>query len=260
MSIGRTIAVLHVDHYMKWKGPFGNFDEMGIQLLMDTNRGASVQFEIYDAFQGYLPSIEQLKNKDKYMGVYITGSQYDSFDTESEWINNLRKFVREYVKDDNQNGSLPPLVGICFAHQMLASALGGYVGRNNKGMEGGVVSVQLNKVGMKLFQKETLNLSMIHRDAVLAPLEYPGLVNWGSSEQCEWQGFYKPACLLTFQGHPEFTTEIARGAWQHSVSQADRNGITTQLEQQWERETSRLANDGYGAAARAIWRLFEGQL
>lgn len=257
---GRTIALLHVDHYEKWTEPFGNFDDMGIKLLMDTNKGAPVQIEVYDAYHGVLPTLEQLKNKDKYMGVYITGSQYDSFDTTTEWINKMRDFIRSYVQDDNQNGTLPPLVGICFAHQILAHALGGTVGRNPEGIQGGVISVTLNDLGEKLFKQQTLNISMIHRDVVLTSVDFPGMKNWGYTPQCGSQGYYKPGCVLTFQGHPEFTSQVARQAWQHSLTEDNRGGITPLQEAQWEHNTSTLANDGYAAAARAIWQVFEREI
>jgi GMP synthase-like glutamine amidotransferase len=49
----------------------------------------------------------------------------------------------------------------------------------------------------------------MHRDAVLSLPE--GLTNLGSSPKCEIQGMYKPGCVLSVQGHPEFDEQIMSG-------------------------------------------------
>lgn len=65
--------------------------------------------------------------------------------------------------------------------------------RHPLGYEGGVVPINLNEVGAKLFGQDQINLSMVHNYAVLElPKHDPSIVNWGSLKRCSIQGLYKP--------------------------------------------------------------------
>lgn len=66
------------------------------------------------------------------------------------WIEKLVTFVQEAIK------SKTPIVGICFGHQIIARALGARIGRNPRGWELAVYTVDLSNVGKKLFGKDTL--------------------------------------------------------------------------------------------------------
>ncbi|CCK71299.1 putative amidotransferase KNAG_0G02420 [Huiozyma naganishii CBS 8797] len=238
----RKIVILHTDHPAEWTGPYGTFDELAIKLLQDTKPADSTHeygYEVYDAYGGALPSLDYILSHEDYCGVLITGSRYDSFDTETRWIVELRKFVRRLLTAT----AAPPLVGICFGHQIAAHALGARVGRNPLGFEGGVSRVTLTALGRSLFHRESLDLSMLHTDAVFDTPQ--GTANWGASPLCAIQGLYTPGRLLTFQGHPEFPTELAQRGCEHK-------GHVTGAA-----AASSAGNDGFGAAADGIWALLE---
>lgn len=190
------------------------------------------------------PQLSDLQ-KDEYLGIYITGSKYDSFDNEIEWIMKLRSFLNEMLTSKTE---YPPVAGICFGHQVIAAALGSSVGRNPKGFEGGVVSLKLNSVGQKLFGAQELNLSEVHSDCVFDVPE--GYQNWASSEKCQNQGFYRQNRVLTFQGHPEFNSDVAQKGLLKSQDK-----LTLEEFNRYERQCQELDNNGI-QAARNIWRLF----
>ena len=225
----KKIAVFYTDHAAEWTYPYGTFDQMACKLLdetkPDTLSKEDFTYKVFDIYNGDIPTSEEL-NRDEYMGIFITGSRYDSFSEDTDWIIRLRKLLVELLLGDGKsskeaNINSPPIVGICFGHQVIAYALGARVERNPLGYEGGVVPITLNEVGAKLFGQDQINLSMVHNYAVLElPKHDPSIVNWGSLKRCSIQGFYKPGCLLTFQGHPEFVSEVAKLGWEKNLTKS----------------------------------------
>lgn len=167
-------------------------------------------------------------------GVVLTGSRSDSYATGNVWIDRLDRFIQGILF------SLPnfPIVGLCFGHQILAKNLGCKVNKNTPehGWEAGTTTIAVNKSIMDIenspFKKpltlengqilEHINLVEFHHDIVYAlppsPATKHGLMsettfqNFGSTSKCSIQGFVTdsgPLKLLTFQGHPEFTTPEA---------------------------------------------------
>lgn len=266
----KKIAIFHTDHADEWTHPYGTFDQMTSKLLDETMPNSlskkDITYKVFDIYNGDIPTREEL-NRDEYMGIFITGSRYDSFSEDTDWIVRLRKLLVELLLNDERDDkskdlsiNTPPIVGICFGHQVVAHALGGRVDRNPLGYEGGVVPIDLNETGIKLFGQDKINLSMVHNDAVLElPKHDPSIVNWGSTKRCSIQGFYKPGCLLTFQGHPEFVSEVAKRGWEKSLSNPNSKFSEGQVEEM-ERLTSSLENHGYTVAADAIWKLFINEI
>lgn len=259
MTVAKKIAILHTDHPADWTYPYGSFDEMTSKLL-DTTRPETVSpehyiYKVFDTYNGEIPTAHELSSEE-YMGIFITGSRYDSFSQDTDWIIRLRELLVELLDDSK---TYPPIVGICFGHQVVACALGGKVDRNPVGFEGGVVPVNLNEHGVKLFGQDKLNLSMVHNDAVLEHPKNDSIVNWGSTARCASQGFYKPGRLLTFQGHPEFVSQVAKNGWKKTLDNPNVKFSEGQLEEM-EELTSTLDNHGYSAAADVIWKLLTKQI
>ncbi|CAI4046152.1 hypothetical protein SKDZ_12G1710 [Saccharomyces kudriavzevii ZP591] len=244
----RKIAILYTDEDNEWSKPWGNFVDMAVKLLEQTKKlefvKEDVEYEVFHVQNGQFPKLSELQ-KDEYLGIYITGSKYDSFDNKIEWIIKLRDFLNEMLTSKVE---YPPVAGICFGHQVIAAALGSSVGRNPKGFEGGVVSLRLNTLGQELFESETLNLSEVHNDCVFNVPD--GYQNWASSDKCQNQGFYRKNKVLTFQGHPEFTSEVAQKGLLKSQDKLDPKEFD-----RYERQCRELNNDGT-RAARNIWKLF----
>lgn len=220
---------------------------MGIKVLeqgriLEGDQDLKFEYPIFDIYNEHFPDLKEITKANGYIGIYITGSKFDSFDTETKWIVDLRNYLKIILNDSKY----PPVAGICFGHQVVAASLGCKVARNPQGFEGGVMPVSLNPTGQKLFQGyTTLNLSEMHKDVVLEVPE--GCSNWGSTPQCAHQGFYKPERLLTFQGHPEFTNMIVKWGLQR---------IPQDIESRVLDSIDSFQNDGPRAAA-FIWKLFK---
>lgn len=160
-------------------------------------------------------------------GAVFTGSRADSFDDSVPWIVELNKFIAALYKLDGF-----PIVGICFGHQILARNLGCKVARSlpEVGWESGSSTITLNKDIITLENSpfkdilvtdgaihDHLNLVEFHRDIVYnVPVAENArnteIHSIGYTAKCAIQGLVAvsgPIRLLTFQGHPEFSSEMA---------------------------------------------------
>mgnify|MGYP003365386121 CR=1 FL=1 len=261
----RKIAIFYTDHDDEWTDPYGNFVDMATKLLNETkNHPMEVEYEMFHIYNNEFPTLLQLNETNDsgelvYMGIFITGSRYDSFDENTEWIVKFRGLLNEILKNDT---NYPPIVGICFGHQVIAKTLGSNVGRNPKGFEGGVVPIELNPVGEKLFGTNKLHLSEVHNDIVFDLPPGNEYINWGSSTKCAIQGMYKKNKLLTFQGHPEFVNEIAANGVEKTRKKLAEKGIDADVQDelnQMVKNTNLYQNDGQ-LASNKIWQLFLQQL
>lgn len=162
-------------------------------------------------------------------GVILTGSRCDSFVRDIAWISRLNQFIQQVLF----NLENFPIVGICFGHQILGLNLGAKVGRNlpEVGWECGTTTINLNKDILSVRDSpfvnvlkteddkflEHINLVEFHQDIVYGlPPPNTGtatkFLSIGSTSKCSIQGLLTeegPLKVLTFQGHPEFTTPIA---------------------------------------------------
>lgn len=173
---------------------------MGIKVLeqgriLEGDQDLEVEYPIFDIYNEHFPDLEEITKANGYIGIYITGSKFDSFDTEIKWIVDLRNYLKTILNDSKY----PPVAGICFGHQVVAASLGCKVGRNPQGFEGGVMPISLNPTGQKLFQGyKTLNLSEMHKDVVLEVPE--GCSNWGSTPSAHSRAFTNQKDYLLFKG------------------------------------------------------------
>lgn len=250
------IAIFYTDFDSDWVKPWNNFVEMAIQILqkgrlLEEDDKSPVEYSVFDILHNDFPNLSTITKENGYIGIYITGSKHDAFDTEIKEIVELRRILK-IILTGNQ---YPPVTGVCFGHQVIAAALGCKVGRNPKGFEGGILPITLNKEGEKLFEgREILCLPELHNDVVF---EVPkGYVSWGSTPKCENQGLYRCNKVITFQGHPEFVTDAAKCGLENMYkysNECDRpslkehNSILQQCDS--------LPNDG-PHVARYIWKLF----
>ena len=98
-----------------------------------------------------------------------------------------------------------PVLGVCFGHQLLSHALGGRVGKNPQGVEGGTVEVRFEASDDPLFGPMPLcaDLQAHHYETVL---EAPsGSIVLASSERDRHQVLRHAPAAWGVQFHPELT-------------------------------------------------------
>lgn len=140
----------------------------------------------------------ELPNAAEFDTIYLTGSRKDSY-LDNPFNNKLIQYLSNVIT----GGYNVKLLGICFGHQIIARSIGLKTGVNPLGWEMGNTIVKNGE--------DTFVISEMHRDIVYAEnldvLEKFNISTFGSSDKCNIQGF-KGGKLLTFQGHPEFDSDL----------------------------------------------------
>lgn len=238
----------------------GNLADMSIEMFEGTRDESisNVEYKIFEVYKNEIPSIKELLGGD-YIGIHITGSTSDAHDLETEWINNFRAMLQELFRVKGH----PPVSAICFGHQIVASALGCKVLRNSKGYEGGIACLEITEeaISLGLFKKldserpsKGLFLAEAHYDIVQCVPD--GFIKTLSSSKCDIQGFYKKNVALTFQSHPDFSTDICLKI---NKTNYYNSRITDEELAIIEESGKAHINDGM-LAARSFWKLFKGEL
>ena len=165
----------------------GNYPSM-VQDWLDL---PEAEYKNFAALDGQLP--DSPRAADLWV---ITGSRFGVYDGDP-WIAALEGFVR-----DCRDAGVP-MVGICFGHQVIAQALGGDVGKSDKGWGLGVHDYVPRDWPAALGQApEKIAIQAYHQDQVFTPPQ--GAETIASSDFCEHAALWYPGFALTVQGHPEF--------------------------------------------------------
>lgn len=169
---------------------FGDYPAMFRALL-----GPGFAYETFNVEAGDLPVTPN--EHDAYL---ITGSPagvYDHFD----WIPRLEDFIRAADRSK--------MVGICFGHQVMASALGGRVEKSARGWGSGLHRYQITKQEEWMDSPAPIAIPASHQDQVV---EHPPGSNviarsdFTPFAALAWTD--RPA--VSFQFHPEFSAAFAR--------------------------------------------------
>ena len=160
-----------------------------------------ISLEVFDSHLGRLP-----QNIAAFDGIIISGSPHSVYEDE-KWIRDLEAFAREVAE------SATPVFGICFGHQLLATALGGVVEQAEGGWGVGIHTMRvLERRPWMEPDREVLKLVMSHQDQVV---DLPaGAVVLGSSDHCRNFLIEFTSTCIGMQGHPEFTTAFARALYE----------------------------------------------
>ncbi|KAG7807829.1 hypothetical protein KL921_004124 [Ogataea angusta] len=248
------VAILVCDTPIDALSEFGDFGDQAIALFRAAGM-ADTSFRKYDVISKMeYPTAEELH---RCRGLYLTGSRSDAF-ASTPWIDRLREFVSMCLREHEF-----PITASCFGHQLVATALGLAVGRSPRGWEMGLTQVEINSaINLRplISNRGKTNFAVMemHRDEVLTNLaDLPaGYVNVGSSAACACQGLYKKHRVLTFQGHPEFTTACGEVL----VESRRRAGqVDAALYNDAKSRNASLSNDGI-AVGRCMVELFHGRL
>jgi GMP synthase-like glutamine amidotransferase len=121
-----TIAILETGRPPKALiEPFGTYDAMFRRLL-----GEAFAYETYPVFEGVYPG-----DPERLDGVLVTGSPAGVYE-DRPWIGPLESWLQHAA------GKVP-MVGVCFGHQVMASAFGGTVIKSPKGRAMGLHRYEL---------------------------------------------------------------------------------------------------------------------
>ncbi|KAL4955819.1 class I glutamine amidotransferase-like protein [Aspergillus filifer] len=132
--------------------------------------------------------------------IVVGGGTYIPAD-ESSWMVNLRGFLKSMVEIHMGR----KMVAICLGHQTLSTMCGGNMSYLSSGPELGITGFPLTDKGNEFFGLDTLRLQVFHMRAIdVTPMGFTPLADGGQIFLSENN------TVLTFQGHPEMSNELAR--------------------------------------------------
>lgn len=156
-----------------------------------------VEVVAFDAVAGHLPaSIDDCEG-------WLTSPARESVIDDHPWIHALGDLVRELVARER------PFAGMCFGHQLLASALGGRVERSPHGWGAGAKTYEL--VARRRWMDPPLDrvrLVASHEDQVVELP--PGAALLARADYCPIAAFELGERAIGIQPHPEFSADISR--------------------------------------------------
>ncbi len=169
----------------------GSYPDMLRRLLGDA--GASFEYTVYPVVDSRLPAHATLHD-----GWLVTGSPHGVYE-KLPWMLQAENLLREAVVRS------VPIVGICFGHQLLAQALGGTVTKSEKGWGLGLQEYEVCATDPR-FPMSNIILPASHQDQVVRVPA--GAHVLARSAHCAHAILAYNNHALTFQAHPEFTTEL----------------------------------------------------
>ncbi len=186
LQCGDPPEALRVDH--------GSYGAMVKQLLGPTRNTA-----IHDVTAGALPA--DVTGCEAYV---LTGSPAGIYE-DLPWIPGLIRFLQDAK-------GRAKLVGICFGHQAMAQAFGGYVDKSPKGWGMGVQRYHVRHRAPWMDDAVEVRVPASHQDQVIVCP--PGARVTVDNVFTPFAGLdYGDA--ISFQFHPEFTPEFGKALVEH---------------------------------------------
>jgi GMP synthase-like glutamine amidotransferase len=163
----------------------GDYDTVYRDLLRSGD--PRVDTRAYDAINGELPA-----STEECDAWVLTGSPHDAFE-DTAWIAVLRDFVVRAVADGAR------IAGVCFGHQLVATALGGTVERSG-GFAVGPHTMHVEAT--EWFSGGEVTINAMHRDVVTRLPAGARTIATGTS--AEVPAFLVGDSVFCVQDHPEF--------------------------------------------------------
>ncbi|XEV07506.1 hypothetical protein FSHL1_012793 [Fusarium sambucinum] len=155
------------------------------------------EINVYAAIQG--DALPDPGNQDL---IILTGGPFNLMkDERPKWVTD----TLEYLRLATTGPSKPKVLGICWGQQAVALALGGALGKSDRGHCVGVEDITLTPEGTTFFNAKSLTIHKNHEIVVtdigpdLLPLALNNEVLMSKNGQ-----------VLTFQGHPEMDSSLSR--------------------------------------------------
>jgi GMP synthase (glutamine-hydrolysing) len=142
----------------------------------------------------------------QYSGVIVTGSPC-SVTERAPWMLRTEAALRTLVE------RRIPLLGVCFGHQLLASALGGEVRKHPAGRTLGTIQIRVHASDDPLFAglPETFDVNVSHEDHVAIRPKGDDITHLASAAHDEFHAFRVGDRGWGVQFHPEFDRAITEG-------------------------------------------------
>lgn len=192
-----------------------SYESMFFQLF-DSIR-ADITYQVYNVKKSNFPA--EISRDELYL---ITGSNSGVYE-DADWIKELICFVQKLHTNEAK------LTGICFGHQLIAKALGGKVTKSEKGWGTGIrTSRIISSKALSYFPTGEMSIHYNHHDQVV---KLPGEAElFATSEFCPHEGFMVGDHIITFQGHPEYTSDYNRHLILNHAQDEPENVKATALE------------------------------
>lgn len=176
------------------RNEFEDYPELFQQLLL--KQDSSLEFISYLVPEHQFPL--EVDECDAYL---VTGSRCGVYE-QLEWIEPTCELIRRITTAGRR------IIGICFGHQLIASALGGSVARSEKGWGVGLHSWKINHrpSWMEPSPEEAFSLLAIHQDQVVSLPD--NAIPIAGSDFCPIAAYQIGNCAVGFQGHPEFSKRL----------------------------------------------------
>lgn len=149
---------------------------------------------------------DALRDLTSYDGVLVLGGPQHAEDDSVAWFGPLKQQIRAAHAAD------VPVLGICLGHQLIASALGGRVGRNPRGQQLGLLDVGWTALAAtdELFGPVATPRRGVHWNDDIVTLLPAGATVLAQTAAGEHQGVRFGPRTWGVQLHPEVDAEVLR--------------------------------------------------
>ena len=165
-------------------------------------------------------------------GIIITGSHSMVSDAEP-WSERLKPWLQQAFK------AKVPMLGVCYGHQLMASAFGGVSDYHPAGRESGTLRVELTAEGKEdaLFGQlpSTFDAHLTHAQSVLEKPNGASVLAVNAHDH--HQALRYGPRQWSVQFHPEFTPPVMRAYLDHQIEALSRQGQNVDTLRQSIRET-----------------------
>ena len=157
-----------------------------------------IDLVVYEVTAGQLPT-----STSECEGWIVSGSRKSAYE-DLPWIGDLCEFIQTAAADRI------PQMGVCFGHQLIASALGGEVEKSTKGW--GVGAKEFEVVSTAPWMQadppiSTFRMLMSHQDQVMRLPDGAELL--ARADYCPVAAYRLEDYVFSVQGHPEFVPALS---------------------------------------------------